>query len=164
MIVSPFDPANPSPRSQTTCLMVREDQGPTGPQSTTHTPLNITPFTTHYQPGIFILSLFLSLSLPFSELPYRFDYQCSQQQPDWGQLMRRAEWIICKYKHAHGSVQMDRLFRRDSHLTCLEKVDHTASLAHIAVSPIEMEDSSAQNTVLAWVVPLRTFTILEVVN
>ncbi|XP_029542194.2 histone H2A deubiquitinase MYSM1-like [Oncorhynchus nerka] len=88
MIVSPFDPANPSPRSQTTCLMVREDQGPTGPQ----------------------------------KLPYRFDYQCSQQQPDWGQLMRRAEWIICKYKHAHGSVQMDRLFRRDSHLTCLEKM------------------------------------------
>uniref|UniRef100_A0A8C8HD77 Myb-like, SWIRM and MPN domain-containing protein 1 n=1 Tax=Oncorhynchus tshawytscha TaxID=74940 RepID=A0A8C8HD77_ONCTS len=130
MIVSPFDPANPSPRSQTTCLMVREDQGPTGPQ----------------------------------KLPYRFDYQCSQQQPDWGQLMRRAEWIICKYKHAHGSVQMDRLFRRDSHLTCLEKVDHTASLAHIAVSPIEIEDSSAQKPVLAWVVPLRTFTILEVVN
>uniref|UniRef100_A0A8C7GME0 Myb-like, SWIRM and MPN domain-containing protein 1 n=1 Tax=Oncorhynchus kisutch TaxID=8019 RepID=A0A8C7GME0_ONCKI len=130
MIVSPFDPANPSPRSQTTCLMVREDQGPTGPQ----------------------------------KLPYRFDYQCSQQQPDWGQLMRRAEWIICKYKHAHGSVQMDRLFRRDSHLTCLEKVDHTASLAHIAVSPIEKEDSSAQKPVLAWVVPLRTFNILEVVN
>ncbi|XP_041695105.1 histone H2A deubiquitinase MYSM1-like isoform X1 [Coregonus clupeaformis] len=87
MIVSPFDPANPSPRSQTTCLMVREDQGP-GPQ----------------------------------KLPYRFDYQCSQQQPDWSQLMRRAEWIIHKYKHAHGSVQMDRLFRRDSHLTCLEKM------------------------------------------
>ncbi|XP_055800287.1 histone H2A deubiquitinase MYSM1-like isoform X1 [Salvelinus fontinalis] len=87
MIVSPFDPANPSPRSQTTCLMVREDQGP-GPQ----------------------------------KLPYRFDYQCSQQQPDWSQLMRRAEWIIHKYKHAHGSVQMDRPFRRDSHLTCLEKM------------------------------------------
>uniref|UniRef100_A0A4W5P1X5 Myb-like, SWIRM and MPN domain-containing protein 1 n=1 Tax=Hucho hucho TaxID=62062 RepID=A0A4W5P1X5_9TELE len=88
MIVSPFDPANPSPHSQTTCLMVREDQGPTGPQ----------------------------------KLPYRFDYQFSQQQPDWSQLMRRAEWIIYKYKHAHGSVQMDRLFRRDSHLTCLEKM------------------------------------------
>ncbi|KAK6308922.1 hypothetical protein J4Q44_G00203850 [Coregonus suidteri] len=88
MIVSPFDPANPSPRSQTTCLMVREDQGPTGPQ----------------------------------KLPYRFDYQCSQQQPDWSQLMRRAEWIMYKYKHAHCSVQMDRLFRRDSNLTCLEKM------------------------------------------
>uniref|UniRef100_A0A4W5P0F9 Myb-like, SWIRM and MPN domain-containing protein 1 n=1 Tax=Hucho hucho TaxID=62062 RepID=A0A4W5P0F9_9TELE len=125
MIVSPFDPANPSPHSQTTCLMVREDQGPTGPQ----------------------------------KLPYRFDYQFSQQQPDWSQLMRRAEWIIYKYKHAHGSVQMDRLFRRDSHLTCLEKVDHTASLALIAVSPIEIEDSSAQKPVLARVVPLRTFTI-----
>uniref|UniRef100_A0A673WLK1 Myb-like, SWIRM and MPN domain-containing protein 1 n=1 Tax=Salmo trutta TaxID=8032 RepID=A0A673WLK1_SALTR len=108
MIVSPFDPANPSPRSQTTCLMVREDQGP-GPQ----------------------------------KLPYRFDYQCSQQQPDWGQLMRRAEWIIHKYKHAHGSVQMDRPFRRDSHLTCLEKVGHLVSihsftLFHIAVSPLSV--------------------------
>ncbi|KAL1022490.1 hypothetical protein UPYG_G00028410 [Umbra pygmaea] len=88
MIVSPFDPANPSPHSQTTCLMVREDQGPAGTQ----------------------------------KLPYRFDYQCSQQQPDWDQLMRRVRWIIHKYKKAHGSVQMDRLFRRDSPLTCLEKM------------------------------------------
>ncbi|XP_010870279.1 histone H2A deubiquitinase MYSM1 isoform X1 [Esox lucius] len=88
MIVSPFDPANPSPHSQTTCLMVREDQGPTGPQ----------------------------------KLPYRFDYRCSLQQPDWSQMMRRVTWIIHKYKQAHSRVQMDRPFRRDSHLTCLEKM------------------------------------------
>uniref|UniRef100_A0A8D3BTP4 Myb-like, SWIRM and MPN domain-containing protein 1 n=1 Tax=Scophthalmus maximus TaxID=52904 RepID=A0A8D3BTP4_SCOMX len=33
MIVSPFDPANPSPHSQTTCLLVKESQEHSGPQS-----------------------------------------------------------------------------------------------------------------------------------
>lgn len=39
MIVSPYDPANPSPHSQTTCLLVKESQEPSGPQSmyNTHT-------------------------------------------------------------------------------------------------------------------------------
>uniref|UniRef100_A0A7N9ASM3 Myb-like, SWIRM and MPN domain-containing protein 1 n=1 Tax=Mastacembelus armatus TaxID=205130 RepID=A0A7N9ASM3_9TELE len=32
MIVSPYDPANPSPHSQTTCLLVKESQEPSGPQ------------------------------------------------------------------------------------------------------------------------------------
>ncbi|KAM4629013.1 histone H2A deubiquitinase MYSM1 isoform 1-T1 [Polymixia lowei] len=88
MIVSPYDPANPSPHSQTTCLLVRENQEPSGPQ----------------------------------KLPYRFDFLSSQDIPDWDQLMRRAQWIISKYSQTPGSVQMDRFFRRDSHLTCLEKM------------------------------------------
>lgn len=33
MIVSPYDPANPSPHSQTTCLLVKESLEPSGPQS-----------------------------------------------------------------------------------------------------------------------------------
>uniref|UniRef100_A0A3P8SZI1 Myb-like, SWIRM and MPN domain-containing protein 1 n=1 Tax=Amphiprion percula TaxID=161767 RepID=A0A3P8SZI1_AMPPE len=33
MIVSPYDPANPSPHSQTTCLLVKESQEPSGLQS-----------------------------------------------------------------------------------------------------------------------------------
>lgn len=33
MIVSPYDPANPSPHSQTTCLLVKESQEPSGSQS-----------------------------------------------------------------------------------------------------------------------------------
>lgn len=33
MIVSPYDPANPSPHSQTTCLLVKEIQEPSGPRS-----------------------------------------------------------------------------------------------------------------------------------
>nr|XP_020459234.1 histone H2A deubiquitinase MYSM1 isoform X2 [Monopterus albus] len=76
MIVSPYDPANPSPHSQTTCLLVKESQDPSGPH-------NI---------------------------------------PDWEQTMRRAQWIIHKYVQTPGSVQMNRPFRKDSHLTCLEKM------------------------------------------
>ncbi|CAL8307043.1 unnamed protein product [Lota lota] len=88
MIVSPYNPSNASPHSQTTCLLVREHQDTSGCQ----------------------------------KLPYRFDFLPSQDIPDWEQLMRRAQWIISKYSQAHGIVQMDRFFRRDSHLTCLEKM------------------------------------------
>ncbi|XP_008275647.1 histone H2A deubiquitinase MYSM1 [Stegastes partitus] len=93
MIVSPYDPANPSPHSQTTCLLVKESQEPSSPQ----------------------------------KLPYRFDFLSSQDIPDWEQTMRRAQWIIHKYSQTPGSVQMNKMFRRDSHLTCLEKM--LASLA-----------------------------------
>ncbi|KAE8294561.1 Histone H2A deubiquitinase MYSM1 [Larimichthys crocea] len=88
MIVSPYDPANRSPHSQTTCLLVKESQEPSGPQ----------------------------------KLPYRFDFLSSQDIPDWEQTLRRAQWIINKYCQTPGSVQMDRFFRKDSHLTCLEKM------------------------------------------
>ncbi|XP_008305343.1 histone H2A deubiquitinase MYSM1 isoform X2 [Cynoglossus semilaevis] len=88
MIVSPYDPANPSPHSQTTCLLVKEIQEPSGPR----------------------------------KLPFRFDLLSSQDIPDWEQTFRRAEWIIHKYCQAPGNVQMDRLFRKDSSLTCLEKM------------------------------------------
>ncbi|XP_029001689.1 histone H2A deubiquitinase MYSM1 [Betta splendens] len=88
MIVSPYDPANPSPHSQTTCLLVRESQEPSAPQ----------------------------------KLPFGFDFLSSQDIPDWEQTMRRAHWIINKYSQSPGSVQMNRRFRRDSHLTCLEKM------------------------------------------
>ncbi|KAL0164130.1 hypothetical protein M9458_039883, partial [Cirrhinus mrigala] len=33
MIVSPYNSSNPSPLSQTTCLLVQEETGPSGPQS-----------------------------------------------------------------------------------------------------------------------------------
>ncbi|CAI5640055.1 histone H2A deubiquitinase MYSM1 [Oreochromis niloticus] len=106
MIVSPYDPANASPHSQTTCLLVKENQEPSGPQ----------------------------------KLPYRFDFLSSQDIPNWDQTMRRAQWIIHKYSQAPGSVQMDRLFRRDSHLTCLEKM--LASLArYLEPLPDEVGDS-----------------------
>ncbi|XP_067368277.1 histone H2A deubiquitinase MYSM1 isoform X1 [Channa argus] len=88
MIVSPYDPANASPHSQTTCLLVKESQDFSGSQ----------------------------------KLPYRFDFLPSQDIPDWEQMMRRAQWIIHKYSQTPGSVRMNRFFRKDSHLTCLEKM------------------------------------------
>ncbi|XP_040025471.2 histone H2A deubiquitinase MYSM1 [Gasterosteus aculeatus] len=106
MIVSPYDPASPSPHSQTTCLQVRGSQEPSGPP----------------------------------KLPYRFDFLSSQDVPDWEQTLRRAQWIIHRYRQAAGSVQMDGLFRRDSHLTCLEKM--LSSLARY-LEPLPDEEGDA---------------------
>ncbi|XP_037625932.1 histone H2A deubiquitinase MYSM1 [Sebastes umbrosus] len=106
MIVSPYDPANPSPHSQTTCLLVKESQEALGPQ----------------------------------KLPYRFDFLSSQDIPDWEQTLRRAQWIIHKYCQTPWSVQMDRFFQKDSHLTCLEKM--LSSLArYLEPLPDEEGDS-----------------------
>lgn len=88
MIVSPYDPANPSPHSQTTCLLVKETQEESGSQ----------------------------------KMPYKFDFLSSQDIPNWDQTLQRAQWIIQKYSQTPGSVQMNSFFRRDSHLTCLEKM------------------------------------------
>ncbi|KAG5850031.1 hypothetical protein ANANG_G00077950 [Anguilla anguilla] len=88
MIISPYNPSNTSPLSQTTCLVVSEEEGPAGSH----------------------------------KLPFRFVIHRSCEEPDWAQVLRRAQWVVHKYRLSHGSVPMDRLFRRDSHLTCLEKM------------------------------------------
>ncbi|XP_077441271.1 histone H2A deubiquitinase MYSM1 [Vanacampus margaritifer] len=106
MIVSPYDPANPSPHSQTTCLLVKESQEPATPQ----------------------------------KLPYKFDFLPSQDIPNWDQTLRRALWIIQKYSQTPGSVRMERFFRRDSHLTCLEKM--LSSLARY-LEPLPDEEGEA---------------------
>ncbi|CAN9500639.1 unnamed protein product [Ophioblennius macclurei] len=89
MIVSPYDRANSSPHSETTCLFVKESEDPSG---------------------------------PLKKLPYRFNFLSSQDIPDWEQTMRRTQWIIHKYAQAPRSVQMNKLFRQDSHLTCFQKM------------------------------------------
>uniref|UniRef100_H3CL25 Myb-like, SWIRM and MPN domain-containing protein 1 n=1 Tax=Tetraodon nigroviridis TaxID=99883 RepID=H3CL25_TETNG len=106
MIVSPYDAANPSPHSQTTCLLVRESQEPSGSQ----------------------------------KLPYRFDFKSSPDTPDWEQTMRRAQWIIHKYCQSAASVPMNTFFRKDSHLTCLEKM--LSSLARY-LEPLPDEEGDA---------------------
>uniref|UniRef100_A0A671MRI9 Myb-like, SWIRM and MPN domain-containing protein 1 n=1 Tax=Sinocyclocheilus anshuiensis TaxID=1608454 RepID=A0A671MRI9_9TELE len=68
MIVSPYNSNNPSPLSQTTCLLVQEETGPSGPQ----------------------------------RFPYRFNIQYSSELPDWSEVMRRAEWVVFKYRLSHG--------------------------------------------------------------
>ncbi|XP_036377906.1 histone H2A deubiquitinase MYSM1 [Megalops cyprinoides] len=109
MIISPYNPTNASPHSQTTCLVVSEEVGPTGSH----------------------------------KLPFRFEIQRSCEEPHWAQVLRRAEWVVHKYRLSHGSVPMDRLFRRDSHLTCLEKM--LASLRRF----LELLQDSVVNTFLA---------------
>ncbi|XP_043075354.1 LOW QUALITY PROTEIN: histone H2A deubiquitinase MYSM1 [Puntigrus tetrazona] len=105
MIVSPYNSSNPSPLSQTTCLLVQEETGPSGPQ----------------------------------RFPYRFNIQHSSELPDWSEVMRRAEWVVFKYRLSHGSVPMDRLFRRDSSLTCLEKMLASIRRTLEQVSEIDIE-------------------------
>uniref|UniRef100_A0A8C1RFV7 Myb-like, SWIRM and MPN domain-containing protein 1 n=1 Tax=Cyprinus carpio TaxID=7962 RepID=A0A8C1RFV7_CYPCA len=105
MIVSPYNSNNPSPLSQTTCLLVQEETGPSGPQ----------------------------------RFPYRFNIQYSSELPDWSEVMRRAEWVVFKYRLSHGSVPMDRLFRRDSSLTCLEKMLTSIQKILEQVSEIDIE-------------------------
>uniref|UniRef100_A0A672Q4F0 Myb-like, SWIRM and MPN domain-containing protein 1 n=1 Tax=Sinocyclocheilus grahami TaxID=75366 RepID=A0A672Q4F0_SINGR len=105
MIVSPYNSNNPSPLSQTTCLLVQEETGPSGPQ----------------------------------RFPYRFNIQYSSELLDWSEVMRRAEWVVFKYRLSHGSVPMDRLFRRDSSLTCLEKMLTSIQKILEQVSEIDIE-------------------------
>ncbi|KAJ8388471.1 hypothetical protein AAFF_G00133470 [Aldrovandia affinis] len=109
MIISPYNHTNASPHSQTTCLIVSEEAGPTGSH----------------------------------KLPFGFDIQQSCEEPDWAQVLRRAQWVVHKYRLSHGSVPMDRLFRRDSHLTCLEKM--LASLRKF----LELLQDNVVNTFLA---------------
>ncbi|KAK3516605.1 hypothetical protein QTP70_021946 [Hemibagrus guttatus] len=115
MIVSPYNPSNSSPVSQNTCLLVLEETGSAGTQ----------------------------------KLPYKFEYQISAEPLDFTQVMRRAEWVVFKYRQSYGSkfpkysnqpnwsVPMERLYRRDSSLTCLEKM--LTSLRTILVEIPETE-------------------------
>lgn len=121
MIVSPYDPANRSPYSQITCLLVKESQEPSGLQSMCPKHTQNSKLTKHTVDNdkealksiwqcrsvisaAFILQLSLSV-FSSSELPYRFDFMSSQDIPDWEQMLRRAQWIIHKYCQSPGWVR-----------------------------------------------------------
>ncbi|XP_044239767.2 deubiquitinase MYSM1 isoform X5 [Ursus arctos] len=55
-------------------------------------------------------------------LPYKFEVQQMLEEPQWGLVFEKTRWIIEKYRLSHSSVPMDKIFRRDSDLTCLQKV------------------------------------------
>ncbi|ELW61433.1 Histone H2A deubiquitinase MYSM1 [Tupaia chinensis] len=55
-------------------------------------------------------------------LPYKFEVQQMLEEPRWGLVFEKTRWIIEKYRMSHSSVPMDKLFRRDSDLTCLQKL------------------------------------------
>ncbi|XP_013203715.1 histone H2A deubiquitinase MYSM1 isoform X3 [Microtus ochrogaster] len=55
-------------------------------------------------------------------LPYKFEVQQMLEEPQWELVFEKTRWIIEKYRLSHSSVPMDRIFRRDSDLTCLQKL------------------------------------------
>ncbi|XP_077929204.1 deubiquitinase MYSM1 isoform X4 [Halichoerus grypus] len=55
-------------------------------------------------------------------LPYKFEIQQMLEEPQWGLVFEKTRWIIEKYRLSHSSVPMDKIFRRDSDLTCLQKL------------------------------------------
>ncbi|XP_077748095.1 deubiquitinase MYSM1 isoform X10 [Canis aureus] len=54
-------------------------------------------------------------------LPYKFEVQQMLEEPQWGLVFEKTRWIIEKYRLSHSSVPMDKIFHRDSDLTCLQK-------------------------------------------
>uniref|UniRef100_A0A8B9TN28 Myb-like, SWIRM and MPN domain-containing protein 1 n=1 Tax=Anas platyrhynchos TaxID=8839 RepID=A0A8B9TN28_ANAPL len=55
-------------------------------------------------------------------LPYKFEVQQMSEEPQWELIFEKTRWIIEKYKFCHSSVPMDKIFHRDSDLTCLQKL------------------------------------------
>ncbi|XP_006267561.1 deubiquitinase MYSM1 isoform X1 [Alligator mississippiensis] len=55
-------------------------------------------------------------------LPYKFEIQQMLDEPQWELVFEKTRWIIEKYRLSHSSVPMDKIFHRDSDLTCLQKL------------------------------------------
>ncbi|XP_012494855.1 PREDICTED: histone H2A deubiquitinase MYSM1 [Propithecus coquereli] len=55
-------------------------------------------------------------------LPYKFEVQQMLEEPRWELVFEKTRWIIEKYRLSHSRVPMDKIFRRDSDLTCLQKL------------------------------------------
>eukprot|EP00079_Xenopus_tropicalis_P024395 XP_012817010.1 PREDICTED: histone H2A deubiquitinase MYSM1 isoform X3 [Xenopus tropicalis] len=55
-------------------------------------------------------------------IPYKFDVEYMQGELQWELVFEKTRWIIEKYKSSHSSVSMNKRFRHDSELTCLQKL------------------------------------------
>ncbi|XP_019387063.1 PREDICTED: histone H2A deubiquitinase MYSM1 isoform X1 [Crocodylus porosus] len=55
-------------------------------------------------------------------LPYKFEIQQMLDEPQWELVFEKTRWIIEKYRLSYSSVPMDKIFHRDSDLTCLQKL------------------------------------------
>ncbi|XP_012640581.2 deubiquitinase MYSM1 isoform X1 [Microcebus murinus] len=55
-------------------------------------------------------------------LPYKFEVQQMLEEPQWELVFEKTRWIIEKYRLSLSRVPMDKIFRRDSDLTCLQKL------------------------------------------
>lgn len=55
-------------------------------------------------------------------MPYKFEMQQMLEEPKYEIVVKRTKWIIDKYRSSHSCVPMNKIFRRDSGLTCLQKL------------------------------------------
>ncbi|XP_043857528.1 deubiquitinase MYSM1 isoform X2 [Dromiciops gliroides] len=55
-------------------------------------------------------------------VPYKFQVQQMLGEPRWELVFEKARWMIEKYRLSLSCVPMDKIFRRDSDLTCLQKL------------------------------------------
>nr|XP_020667309.1 histone H2A deubiquitinase MYSM1 isoform X1 [Pogona vitticeps] len=55
-------------------------------------------------------------------LPYKFEVQQMLKEPQWELILEKTRWVIEKYRTSHSWVPMDKIFHRDSDLTCLQKL------------------------------------------
>ncbi|XP_060087877.1 deubiquitinase MYSM1 [Heteronotia binoei] len=74
-------------------------------------------------------------------LPYKFEAQQMLEEPQWELVLEKTRWIIEKYRMSHSCVPMDKIFHRDSDLTCLQKLLECMrkTLDHVANSFIAEE-------------------------
>ncbi|XP_074077421.1 deubiquitinase MYSM1 isoform X2 [Macrotis lagotis] len=55
-------------------------------------------------------------------VPYKFDVQQMLGAPRWELVFEKTRWMIEKYRLSPSGVPMDKIFHRDSDLTCLQKL------------------------------------------
>ncbi|KAM4721104.1 deubiquitinase MYSM1 [Rhinophrynus dorsalis] len=55
-------------------------------------------------------------------IPYKFEVEHILGEPHWELVFEKTRWIIEKYHLSHSSVPMNKRFRQDSDLTCLQKL------------------------------------------
>ncbi|XP_069088671.1 deubiquitinase MYSM1 isoform X1 [Pleurodeles waltl] len=55
-------------------------------------------------------------------LPYKFEVQQMLEEPKYEIVVKKTKWIIDKYRSSHSRVPINKIFRRDSGLNCLQKL------------------------------------------
>ncbi|XP_051855533.1 deubiquitinase MYSM1 isoform X1 [Antechinus flavipes] len=55
-------------------------------------------------------------------VPYKFEVQQLLGEPRWELVFEKTRWMIEKYRLSPSGVPMDKIFHRDSDLTCLQKL------------------------------------------
>ncbi|MEE6495019.1 hypothetical protein FKM82_001932 [Ascaphus truei] len=55
-------------------------------------------------------------------IPYKFEVEHLLGEPHWELVFEKTRWILDKYRLSHSSVLMNKRFRQDSDLTCLQKL------------------------------------------